>query len=71
MCTVHCPLKLPQGPPLGVVAPPDGNPRQVTDAPVSTRPRTGMPSRLNWPVMGSPTVHPTGVTLALGDPLEV
>ena len=27
-----------------------------------------MPSRVNWPVMGGPTVHPTGVTLALGDP---
>ena len=41
---------------------------QVTEAPVSTRPRTGMPSRLSWPVMGGPTVHPTGVTLASGDP---
>ena len=27
-----------------------------------------MPSRVSWPVMGGPTVHPTGVTLALGDP---
>ena len=45
------------------------NPIQVTDAPVSTRPRTGMPSRLSWPVMGGPTAHPTGVTLASGDPL--
>ena len=27
-----------------------------------------MPSRVNWPVMGGPTVHPTGVTLASGDP---
>ena len=27
-----------------------------------------MPSRFNWPVMGDPTAHPTGVTLALGDP---
>ena len=27
-----------------------------------------MPSRANCPVMGGPTVHPTGVTLALGDP---
>ena len=26
-----------------------------------------MPSRLSWPVMGGPTVHPTGVTLASGD----
>ena len=40
----------------------------VTEAPVSTRPRTGMPSRVNWPVMGGPTAHPTGVTLASGDP---
>ena len=31
------------------------NPIQVTEAPVSTRPRTGMPSRLSWPVMGGPT----------------
>ena len=44
------------------------NPIQVTDAPVSTRPRTGMPSRLSWPVMGGPTAHPTRVTLASGDP---
>ena len=44
------------------------NPIQVTDAPVSTRPRTGMPSRLSWPVIGGPTAHPTGVTLASGDP---
>ena len=41
---------------------------QVTEAPVSTRPRTGMPSRVSWPVMGGPTAHPTGVTLASGDP---
>ena len=27
-----------------------------------------MPSRLSWPVMGGPTAHPTGVTLASGDP---
>ena len=27
-----------------------------------------MPSRLSWPVMGGPTVHPTGVTLTSGDP---
>ena len=27
-----------------------------------------MPSRVSWPVMGGPTAHPTGVTLALGDP---
>ena len=27
-----------------------------------------MPSRFNWSVMGGPTAHPTGVTLALGDP---
>ena len=27
-----------------------------------------MPSRVNWPVMGGPIAHPTGVTLALGDP---
>ena len=26
MCTVHSPLKLPQGSPLGAVAPPDGKP---------------------------------------------
>ena len=26
VCTVHCPLKLLQGPPLGAVAPPDGKP---------------------------------------------
>ena len=44
------------------------NPMQVTEAPVSTRPRTRMPSRLSWPVVGGPTAHPTGVTLASGDP---
>ena len=27
-----------------------------------------MPFRVNWPVMGGPTAHPTGVTLALDDP---
>ena len=27
VCAVHCPLKLSQGPPLGVVAPPDGKPK--------------------------------------------
>ena len=27
-----------------------------------------MPSRVSWPVMGGPAAHPTGVTLALGDP---
>ena len=27
-----------------------------------------MPSRVSWPVMGGPTAHPTGVTLALDDP---
>ena len=27
-----------------------------------------MPSRVNWPVMGGPTAHPTGITLASGDP---
>ena len=27
-----------------------------------------MPSRVNWPVMGGPTAHPKGVTLASGDP---
>ena len=35
---------------------------------MSTRPRMGMPSNVNWPVMGGPTAHPTGATLALGDP---
>ena len=44
------------------------NPMQVTEAPVSTRLRTGMPSRLSWPVIGGPTVYPTRVTLASGDP---
>ena len=44
------------------------NPMQVTEAPVSTRPRTGMPSRVSWPVMGWPTAHQTGVTLVSGDP---
>ena len=27
-----------------------------------------MPSRINWPVIGGPTSHPTGVTLASGVP---
>ena len=27
-----------------------------------------MPSNVSWPEMGGPTVHPTGATLALGDP---
>ena len=29
-----------------------------------------MPSSVNWPVMGGPTAHPTGVTLASDDPLK-
>ena len=43
-------------------------PRQVTEAPVSTSPSTGMPSMESRPEMGGATVHPTGATLALGDP---
>ena len=43
------------------------NPMHVTEVPVSTRPRAGMPSRVSWPVMGRPTAHLTGVTLASGD----
>ena len=27
-----------------------------------------MPLRVSWPVMSGPTAHPTGVTLASGDP---
>ena len=27
-----------------------------------------MPSTVSWPEMGGPTAHPTGATLALGDP---
>ena len=30
MCAVYCPLKLPQGPPLGEVVPPDGK-REASD----------------------------------------
>ena len=41
---------------------------QVTEAPVSTKPRTGIPSTVSWPEMGGPTAHPIGATLALGDP---
>ena len=41
---------------------------QVTEAPVSTNPRAGMPSIVSWPEMGGPTAHPIGATLALGDP---
>ena len=43
-------------------------PRQVTEAPVSTRPLTGTPSMQSRPEMGGATAHPTGATLALGDP---
>ena len=35
---------------------------------MSTSPRTGMPSTVSWPEMGGATAHPTGATLALGDP---
>ena len=35
---------------------------QVTEAPVSTNPRTGMPSIVSWPEMGGPTAHPIGAT---------
>ena len=44
------------------------NPMQFTEAPVSIRPSTGMPSSVSWPVMGGSTAHPTGVTLASDDP---
>ena len=43
-------------------------PRQVTDAPVSTSPLTGMPSMQSRPEMGGATAHPTGANLASGDP---
>ena len=43
------------------------NPRQVTDAPVSTSPSTGMPSIWSRPEMGGATAHLTGATLAPGD----
>ena len=55
-------------PPLGVVAHHMANPRHVTEAPVFTSPKTGMPSMESWPEMGSATARPTGATLALGDP---
>ena len=29
VCAVYCPLKLPQGPPLGTVAPLDGKPEAI------------------------------------------
>ena len=35
---------------------------------MSTSPRTGIPSIVSWPEMGGATAHPTGATLALGDP---
>ena len=49
------------------------NPMQVTEAPVSMRPRTGMPLRLSWPVMvvlqriqqGSPWSQVTPLTVLL------
>ena len=62
------PPKCPHSDPsAGGIATHTENPMQVAEAPVSTRPRTGMPSRLSWPVMGGPTEHTTGVTLASGD----
>ena len=69
--TVDDPLERLQETPLGTVLPPHREmPMQFTEVPVLTRPRTGMPSRLSWPVMGGPTSHPTGVTLASGDPFN-
>ena len=47
------------------------NPIQVTDAPVSTFLRTGMPLRLSWPVMGGPTAHPRGSPWPQVTPLTV
>ena len=35
---------------------------------MSTRPLTGMPSIQSRPEMGGATAHPTGATLASGDP---
>ena len=37
---------------------------------MSTSPRTGMPSTVSLPEMGGATAHPTGDTLALGDPSD-
>ena len=62
------PLKGFKGPHWAMYCHHTENPIQVTEAPVSTRPRTGVPSRLSWPVMGGPTTHPTEATLASGDP---
>ena len=47
------------------------NPMQVTEAPVSTRPRTGMPSRVSWPVMGGPMRTPNRGHLGQVTPLTV
>ena len=65
---VHVPPKGFKGPHWAWYCHHTENPMQVTEAPMSTRPRTGMPSRVSWPVMGGPTTHPTGVSLASGDP---
>ena len=69
MGTMDRTLKLFESSPLGVVAPPYSEPQTGNiEAPVSTSPRTGMPSMESWPEMGGATVHPTGATLPLGDP---
>ena len=64
MCTMDRVLERLERPPLGAVAPTDSEAKAL----VSTSPTTGIPSMESWPEMGSATAHPTGATLALGDP---
>ena len=68
MCTMNRVFERLERPPLGAVAPPDSEAKARNRAPVSTSTTTGMPSIESWPDIGSATAHPTGATLALGDP---
>ena len=65
---VYCPLKWLQGPLLGTVAPPYGESHTGHGRSSVHKAEEGMPSSVNWPVMGGHTAHPAGVTLASGRP---
>ena len=67
--TVYRPLKLLQGPALGAVAPPDGKPEVGYGGSRVHEAEDGYAFQSELACDGpGPTAHPTGVTLALGDP---
>ena len=68
MCTMDRAFERLERPPLGAVAPPDGKAKASNRGSGIYQSHDWMPSMESWPEMGSTTAHPTGATLALGDP---